>query len=72
MEHRKLQNSNKWCSGTDTLHGEAPPHFMLCQLQNGVISDGYNSQFRDREDLTLHSQWEGMYQVHHINPRDPS
>lgn len=43
---------------------------MLCQLQNGVISDGDNKEFRDREDLTLHSQREAAYQVHNINPRD--
>lgn len=71
-EHKYLQKERKHDAQEWNSSIVPPSKCMLCQLQNGVISDGDNSQFRHREDLSSPSQREGVYQVHNINPRDPN
>lgn len=57
----------------DTLHGKAlAPISCFVNSRMELFQVGTTHSLGTEKHLTLHSQWEGMYQVHHINPRDPN
>lgn len=58
-------------SPSATAPGSPSPHFMLCQLQNGVISDRGELGAKQHENMTFAEPEGGsMDQVYIINPGD--